>query len=201
MSNNTGKDIGVITIGSWTLDSTSYNSVAWVVSSQCKNKDAAVKFLNMTYTDPEIVNLIVWGIEGRDYVLTDKGQVRYPEGLTNSTVPYTCSIAAYYMGTQWLAYVVDGQPEGLNEKLKENVRNCRVSNAMGFQFDLTTISNECSAISTLMDEYMPGFITGSLDLDTEYPVFLEQLYAAGLQTVIDAKQAALDTWAVENGKK
>ena len=197
MSDNTGLDIDARVLGNYTLESNSYNVVPWVVSSQCKNPEAAVKFLNLTYTDPEIINLIVWGIEGRDYVLCDNGQARYPDGMDANSVPYTCATAAFYLGTQWYAYARYGMPEGVNEYYKESIRNARLSNAMGFIFDPADVMNEISATVAVVDEYMPGLLAGVLDLDIEYDKFIQQLYDAGLQTVIDAKQAQLDDWAAK----
>jgi putative aldouronate transport system substrate-binding protein len=47
-------------------------------------------------------------------------------------------------------------------------------------------------ISTMLKQYIPGFITGSYDIDTEYDGFLTQLNDAGLETLVSAYQAAYD---------
>ena len=45
---------------------------------------------------------------------------------------------------------------------------------------------------------MPGFATGSLDLESNYSTFLEKLEAAGINDIIAEKQAQLDQWCEEN---
>ena len=41
---------------------------------------------------------------------------------------------------------------------------------------------------------MDSLNTGAVDSETELPRFLEDLENAGMQSVIDAKQAQLDAW-------
>lgn len=194
MSSSTGYDIGIIDIGNFCLDTSSYNSVAWVISSGCKDPIAALKLLDLTYTNEEINNLVRWGIEGEDYIVLDNGQVTFPEGLDGSSVPYT-SYHSSYFGTQYLAYQMEGTPEGNNERLIACGKNSDVSNAMGFVFDRSVVFNEITAVDSVVDQYMPGIITGALDLDTEYDKFISAMYDAGLKKVIDAKQEQLDAWA------
>lgn len=44
--------------------------VSWMISSTTDVPEAAMKFLNLTYTDADVINLLIYGIEGRDYVKT-----------------------------------------------------------------------------------------------------------------------------------
>lgn len=50
-----------------------------MISSTTDVPEAAMKFLNLTYTDADVINLLIYGIEGRDYVKNDDGTVSYPE--------------------------------------------------------------------------------------------------------------------------
>ncbi len=198
-SESCGYEMGVVEIGNFTQDTINYNGVCWIVSSQCKNPDAALRFLNLTYTDPTITNLLVWGIEGTDYVTVSENRVQYPEGMDASSVPYTCAAAGGYIGMQFLAADFVGVPD-IVELLKQYTSDDIVSNAMGFNCDLSEVSNEVSAVVAVVDQYMPGFITGTLDLDENYDKFVSSLYDAGLQKIIDEKQTQLDAWAELNGK-
>lgn len=42
----------------------------WVVPKTSTNPEAAMKFLELMYTDEDIINLLAIGIEGRDYVVS-----------------------------------------------------------------------------------------------------------------------------------
>jgi putative aldouronate transport system substrate-binding protein len=56
-----GFDLGAKTIGTAFLDTSSINALTWMVSSTSEAPEAALKFLNLTFTDPEITNLIIYG--------------------------------------------------------------------------------------------------------------------------------------------
>lgn len=57
--------------------------------------------------------------------------------------------------------------------------------------------NELAALGTVSDEYLMSLVTGSVDVDKTLAEFNEKLYKAGLQKVIDEKQAQLDAWLEE----
>ena len=70
---------------------------------------------------------------------------------------------------------------------------------MGFSFDNSSVSSEIAAIYAVVDEYRAGLLGGALDLDENYPRFIQKLKDAGIDTVIAEKQKQLDAWAQENG--
>lgn len=70
-----------------------FNAISWMVSSTTDVPEAAMKFLNLTFTDEDIINLIIYGIEERDYVIDEDGYVSYPEGQDSTTVPYTAQLS------------------------------------------------------------------------------------------------------------
>lgn len=61
--------IGAKIIGDAYLSTGDLNAVSWMIASTTDVPEAAMKFLNLTYTDADIINLLIYGIEGRDYVL------------------------------------------------------------------------------------------------------------------------------------
>ena len=91
-------------IGDAYLGTGDINAVSWMIASTTDVPEAALKFLNLTYTDKDIVNLLIYGIEGRDYIMNDDGTVSYPEGEDSTTVPYTAQLSCG-TGTQSFIYV------------------------------------------------------------------------------------------------
>lgn len=181
----------------------SYNYDAWLINSATKEPEAAAKFLNLTFTDPYIHNLLSYGEEGVDYVLNDEGFVVAPEGYNSiADVPYTNNINYYMWGSKWLAYRTVG---GLNEeefqKNKADNYAASASYFYGFVFDFSEVEAEYMAISNIWNEYKKGFWTGSLNVDQELKKMNERMYAAGLQKVIDSKQKQLDDWMKSNNIK
>ena len=179
------------------FDTSAVNAVVWMISSTTKVPEASMKFLNLVYSDADVLNMILWGIEGEDYVKVDDHHVRYPDGKTADTVGYTAALCSGLMGSESLQY----QAEGLNWadiefKLRENKETKR-SPYFGFIFDPQNVKTELSTINNVKNQYLPGLISGALDLDETLPLFIRDLNAAGAQTVIEEKQRQLDQWLSE----
>lgn len=178
----------------------SYNYDCWLINSATKAPEAAAKFLNLTFTDPYIHNLLSYGEEGVDYVRNEEGFVVPPEGYESiADVPYTNNINYYMWGSKWLAYRTVG---GLNEEdFQQNKADNYAASASyfyGFVFDFSEVEAEYLAISNIWQEYKKGFWTGSLDVDSALEEMNTRMYAAGLQKVLDCKQQQLTEWYDSN---
>ena len=190
-----GFDLGAKTIGSAFLDTSSINALTWMVSSTSKAPEAALKFLNLTFTDPEITNLIIYGLKDRDYVLSSDGFMSYPEGQDATTVPYTAQLSCGTLGNFFIMYPMAGtNVDSLAWELEQN-QNAKTSVAMGFTFDNSAVKTEYTAVTNVIEQYVYGLVCGSVDPTTEIPVFLERLADAGMGAIIAEKQAQLDAWA------
>jgi putative aldouronate transport system substrate-binding protein len=150
----------------------------------------------MLYTDKRIVNLLTFGIEGRDYVTRPNGTITYPEGVTAQTVPY--HMVEFVYGNQFLMHIWEGNPPDLRQQaLKEN-QTAPVSATMGFLFNPAQVQNELSAVTNLLNQYRPPLETGTVDPETELPKFLKALDDAGAQKIINETQKQLDAWRGSN---
>lgn len=182
------------------FDTSAVNSVVWMISSTSKVPEAAMKFLNLVYSDKDVLNTILWGVEGEDYIKVDEHHVRYPDGKTADTVGYTAALCSGLMGSESLQYVAEGVSwEDVEFKLREN-RETKRSPYFGFIFDPQNVKTELSAINNVKNQYLPGLISGALDPDEALPRFINDLNAAGAQTVIQEKQKQLDKWLSERNK-
>ncbi|MBQ9262964.1 MAG: ABC transporter substrate-binding protein [Clostridia bacterium] len=195
-----GIKLGAKIIGSAFLDTTSVNALSWMISSTSKVPEAALKFLNLTYCDPDIINLVIYGIEGRDYVKNDDGTVRYPDGFDAASVPYTAQLSCGTFGNFFLMYPMEGTSiESLAWEQEQN-KNAETSAAMGFTFDNKRVKTQYTAVSNVIEQYLAGLICGAVDPETEIPIFLQRLSDAGLGDIIAAKQAQLNEWLAAQGK-
>ena len=168
------------------------NSISWMLAANTQVPEAAMKFLNLTYTDAEIANLIIWGLEGRDYVLDENGNAAYPEGQDATTVPYTAQISCGVVGNQFIQYLPVGSSyESLEWELEQN-RTADTSPAMGFSFDSANYTTQYTAVRNVLTQYLPGIFCGSVDPATEVPKMIEALNDAGYQDILTDTQAQLD---------
>lgn len=187
-------DIGAKMIGDAYLGTGDINAVSWMIASTTDVPEAALKFLDLTYTDKDIVNLLIYGIEGRDYVMNDDGTVSYPEGEDSTTVPYTAQLSCGTLGNFFNMYPTTGtNPESLAWEQKQN-EEAKTSPAMGFTFDSSKLNTQYTAVKNAISQYLPGLLCGSVDPDTELAKFQQTLQDAGYQDILNAKQEQLDAW-------
>lgn len=192
-----GYPLGAKTLDKAYLTTGGTNAITWMLAANTQVPEAAMKFLNLTYTDPEIANLIIWGIEGRDYVLDENGNAAYPEGQDATTVPYTAQISCGVVGNQFIQYLPVGSSyESLEWELEQN-QTADVSPAMGFSFDSTNYTTQYTAVRNVLTQYLPGIFCGSVDPETEVPKMIEALNNAGYQDILAAKQEQLNAWLAQ----
>ncbi|MCQ2983257.1 MAG: ABC transporter substrate-binding protein [Treponemataceae bacterium] len=181
-------------LGDAYLSTADLNAVSWMVSSMTDVPEAALKFLNLTYTDPDVVNLIINGIKDRDYVMDADGYIAYPDGMDATTVPYTAQLSCGTLGNFFIMYPGAGtSKDSLAWELEQN-KTAKTSPAMGFTFDSSNLKTQYTAVQNVLTQYLPGLVTGSLDPDTELPKFIKALNDAGYQDILKEKQAQLDAW-------
>nr|WP_288978151.1 ABC transporter substrate-binding protein [uncultured Blautia sp.] len=187
-----------IPLGKPYLSTASINTVTWMLASNTKVPEAAMKFLDLTYNDPDVCNLLIFGIEGRDYVLDQNGYASYPEGEDAATVPYTAQLSNGILGNSFIMYPITGtDKESMPLMLEEN-KSADISPVMGFVFDSSHVGVQYTAVNNVASQYLPGLLCGSVDPETEIPKFLQALDDAGCQDIIDAKQEQLNDWLEEN---
>ena len=172
------------------------NKEAWMINSSCKNPENAARFLNLLYTNPEIDNLLVYGIEGRDYQFDEDNYVIPPEGFSDlNSVPYTCNMGYYLWGNKWITYLVKGGLDHeTNKAAEENNYSAEKSPYYGFLFDYSEVEAEYTAVKNVIEEYKKAMWVGSLDVEPALEEMNKKLYASGLQTLMDAKQEQFDAW-------
>lgn len=152
---------------------------------------AAVKFLNLLYSNADLLNTMAWGVEGRDWV-NKNGEAAYPDGVTAETVAY--HTADFLNGNQFLVLPWEGDGADFREIQKSLQDSAPISKYMGFSFDHTGLENELTACFNIGEQYRNGLNSGSVDYKTVLPEFREKLKAAGIDKIIEAYQEQLNAW-------
>lgn len=161
----------------------------------CKNPQKVLQFLNLCYTDKDVFNTLVYGVEGVHYVHAPNSSVwiTYPKGVTAQNSGYNLQ-ACYLFGNRYLAYIWDRDPEDLNDQYHKFNDGAYISKAMGFLFDPTPVKSEVAALTTVMQQYRLGLENGSLDPNVYLPKFQKALKDGGIDKVIAEKQKQLNAW-------
>ena len=164
------------------------------VASTSKHPEAALKFLNLTYSDAEIANLIMWGIKDRDYVVNEDGTVQPPEGFDSASVPYPGGYLNFGNMYSGLEYQAKGSSKESIEFGVSNNRNATRSTSFGFIFNTSNVTSQYAAVNNVIIQYYSGLDCGSVDPETTIPEFNKALKDAGIYDIIAEKQAQYDAW-------
>lgn len=154
-----------------------------------------MQFLNLMYTDPEIINLLDWGIEGEHYAKVSDNVIGPVEGAEVIEGWYNLG---WQFGNQFLSYVPEDANPNLWTEMAEFNASAIKSAALGFVFDPSPVQTEIAAVTNVINQYSLGLETGTTDPATELPQFIEALKSAGIDTIIAEKQSQLDAWAEQN---
>lgn len=197
MEKEVGKEVVVLEMVK-PYTTTTRVDIVWYVPHNSEKPERAVQVLNEIYTNPDLANLFINGLEGKHYEFVDKekGIVNYPEGVNASNTGYTSLPWAWPNET--ISYIWEGLDSDIWDQIQEFNKDATVSPTKGFAWDNTEVQNEVTACANVVAKYGPALECGSLDPETTIPKFLDELKAAGADTIIAEKQKQLDAWLEAN---
>lgn len=174
-----------------------------VVTPQCKNIEAAVKFLNYGYTE-EGHNLFNFGIEGESYTM-ENGVPTYTELIMHNPDGWTkqLALAQYTMAWNDGPFVQDKRYSEQYADLPQQqaaLRSWTTSDASKYDMPPVRVAEENASeyskltgdIGTFISEMTVKYITGLEPLDTFETEYLGTLQSMGVDRVIELQQGALD---------
>ncbi|XID93945.1 ABC transporter substrate-binding protein [Paenibacillaceae bacterium WGS1546] len=174
---------------------TTTNRIANVMMSIPRNTEDAERsmmFLNLMYTDPELVNLFDNGIEGKHYVKASDNLIQFPSGVDSSTSGYPS--INYMIGNNFLSYVWIGDDPEIWTKMQAFNDSSTKSQALGITFDLESVKTEVAAVNNVKAQFRMGLETGTFDPAQMLPDFIAKLKGAGIDKIIAEKQKQYDEW-------
>lgn len=141
------------------------------ISSMSENKEKAFEFLALMQTDPQLNDLLTYGIEGEDHQLKDGrvDTVINPVSLdrfANKMICSPCEFDTIKPDEYTLIY-----------------KNAHISDATGFVFDGSGLIKQISETSMLLRGFDP---MSADDLDKAVDELRSQLEEKGLNEIIDA---------------
>ena len=194
---NTAVQNGIDVVGTGITDalatSGDVTTYMWHVSPFSKNPEAAMRVLNVLFTDPDAAQIAANGLEGLEYVLDENGQMNYPEGKTMGDLGWAAASMAYWPNVT-LCKTWNYEPENIYDMMREKNQTAKKSLALGFQFDSTPVADQMTACANVVAQFYTPLMYGEVDIDSTLEEFNKQLYNAGLQDILDEKQAQLDKW-------
>jgi len=192
----TNTKLELVNLGHQITSTTSVTAIMLGMPKNSRNPERTMEFLNLLYSDPDLINLIDWGIEGKHYVKVNDTQIDFPEGVDATNSGYNMR-QGWMFGNQLLSHTWITDNPSLWEEMDKYNRESTKSAAMGFTYNPAAVKTELAAITNVVRQYQSGLENGSLDPEINLPKFNAALKAAGIDKVIAEKQSQLDEWAAK----
>lgn len=195
---STGVNMDIIPLGEAYKTSSIAAGTQWHIMSTSKKPAAAMKLLNLLYTNEQVEDLICNGIQDVNYQVTENGKYDFLEGQDAMNNSYYPNID-WVMPNGWLAgeWVTDAI-ENYGEQMNAYNNSAKESPAFGFTFDTSVVSNQVTACTNIIKQYCVNVEeNGQQDVDQAISELNEALKKAGLDDIIAAKQAQYDEFLAQ----
>jgi putative aldouronate transport system substrate-binding protein len=159
------------------------------ISVNSKHPDLTVKMLDLFYDqkDTRLEDLMEYGIAGKHYKRIAKDLI---EKIPNQGYWVDCGWEHGDLFT--CSRTAPTQPTwDLGRKMNNEATASKI---VGFAFDPTPVKSEMAQCQSVLSEFRPALVTGSVDPDTILPQLQAKLKGAGVDKIIAETQKQLDAW-------
>lgn len=179
-------DVRMIPTDAPYMDATSGQGAMMAISSTSKNPERALMFLNLLNTDPELMTLLNYGVEGYTYNKNADGTITFVDEVRATYSPWRNG-----MGN--IRQLPPTSEEGLDywDRFSAYYDSAEVLPYGSFILDTSELSNEATALANVYGQYGFQLMGGATNPDTVLPEFLAKLEEAGIQKLLDAANEQL----------
>ena len=183
----------------------SYTSGNTAISADCENPEVAMRWLDYLFTE-EGALLANYGVEGDTFEFDENGDPVYTDKIVNNENGWTMTqtMASYLCPSAGIANWSDWTRElaGVPEKdqacydvWSEFSDDWRLPSSVTLTQDESTERAALYAdISTTVKEQTAQFISGALDIESNWDAYIASLESSGIERAIEITQAAYDRY-------
>lgn len=163
------------------------------INATSKNKERAMMVLNEFYTNPEVFDLAMLGVEGVHWEAVGDDQFIELEKSSDYGVDSNCNWGWTNMEIKRTKYnenptIPDLKAIALTDLWNENIKPDHIYD--GFTFDSSKVSSEIAAVDTVLAQYYNPIIYGMAgDVDKAISELRKQLENAGINTIYEEIKA------------
>ena len=164
----------------------------FVISNNSKNKEKAMEVLNLLNTNPELLNGLVYGPEGKNWEKVEgkENRVKVLDGYNGNT-----HMSGWNTGNNWILYINENVTDEQIAQSKKDLETAKESPALGFIFNTDKVKSEITALTNTLNQFAGAINTGTVDPEVEVPKMLEKLKSEGAyQKVLDEMQKQYDEY-------
>lgn len=178
---------------------TSGNATAMAIPYCADEPERAMMVLNALYTEPELYQLLVYGIEGTHYTKNADGTITTPYG-GSASADSDYGLRKWTQGTCKNALDTQDDVPGYYAELEEKEATAYVDPLAGFVFDGSAVEDVIAALSAVDTEYTNRLNYGYEGENWEevYNKFMSERQKAGVDKLIEEYQRQLDEYIKAN---
>lgn len=166
---------------------------AFAVSANVEGKELEgyVKLINLLQSSQEMVDFMVYGVEGTDYTLNDDGTINYinTDTLFDTWLPANVNFKRY--------------PSYATDDMVKDYENwddgCISQKDIGFSFDMTPVSAEYAQLQAVESEYIAPISAGFVDYDSAIDEAVKKLKEAGIDKFVEEYQRQFNEFMESRG--
>lgn len=164
------------------------------ISRTSKDPARAMMFLKLLYSDPKLLNMLDWGIEGIHYVKKSDLMIDFPEGVNADTQTYP-NPGGWMFGNQFNSYLWANEDPNKWEEFKKFNERAEHSIALGFAFNQEPVKSEMASIANVEKEFGASLRSGAVDPEKIIAKWKEKRKSAGFDKVKAEVEKQLAAWA------
>ncbi len=174
------------------------NMATWCIAASTKYPEQSMQLLNLMYSDPVLMNMLIYGIEGQHYrvlgeAANNQKMIGYKEGMDATNTTYRPS-GGWLWPNQFIGNVWEGNPPDYWQVTREFNETAIKSSAFGFVWDSAMVKNQVTACTNVLNKYHKALMCGAIDPVETLPKFNQELKDAGIEDIIRSKQEQMDAW-------
>lgn len=175
----------------------SKGGAAQAISTTSKKPEKAMQVLNLIWKDPNLSNLLAYGVEGVNYTVDEE---RSAEIGSRSVIPksgneMTWAIWHNCVGPLWDQWDSSWNRKESLEYMQEVNRTAKRSPAMGFNLDTEPVKTQFAKVTAVKDEAIRVFNTGSMDdFDAYLEDYKRKMDDAGLNDILEETNKQFEAW-------
>ena len=181
-----GIDVRMVPCDAPYMDATSGQGAMMAISAVSKNPERALMFLNLLNTDPELMTMMNYGLEGFTYNKNSDGTITFIKEARDTYSPWTNG-----MGNIRILPPSNEQGVDFWDRFEAYYDTGKSLPCGGFVFDSSSLSNEATAIANVYAQYGFQLMAGATNPDDVLPEFLSTLDEAGMPKLVEAAQQQL----------
>lgn len=162
--------------------------------------ERAMMVLNAIYSQPDLYNTLIYGIEGEDYTKNADGTITTSYVGASPTADDSYGIQRWIIGSCKNALINNGTDPNYYADLEALEETARVNPFMNFTFDRTNVEGICASILNVYYEYGPQLDNGVAGDNWEelYNNYMAARKDAGIEELVTEFQNQLNAYIEAN---